>query len=383
MHYYRFRPFSELSLKELLYSEIYFASPTECNDPFDSKAFFKFHDDFEKWFKLLELATEQSGIQFDKELLILLGKHICNKCPLSLEKILQENLFIDFAHPQINNLAMLEGIYRSICEIIKLYQPSVPHFVSFSKINNEFLMWSHYADSHKGYCLIFKSIGGKLFQSHIYRKRSIRRKTPNGFASEMSYELPKSFPFVDIDYKSEVEHLSAFLQMPVYVTGDVKSEHERQTILAQQHSHFSQKGLGWQYEKESRLILHPPPSWLFGDQVYYTKQERLFHYEPSQLVGIIYGASMSLENRNRLSELLKERKDWIDLNSHYKRTVFRFVEFEARLSANQRNVDIVQISIGLDDKISIHHKDFDRLYKEWEEGVGFEREGGKSTRVRV
>lgn len=383
MHYYRFRPYSELSLKELLYSEMYFASPEECNDPFDSKTFYRFPNDFQKWMRLLQLVTEQTKIQLDQKYLILLAEHICKKCPLSSEKIVQESLFKDFIHPELNNFAILEAIYRSACRIVQLYQASVPQFVSFSKVNNEFLMWSHYADSHKGYCLIFKAIDGRLFQSHIHRKRSIHRKTPLGFASDMSYELPKSFPFVDIAYKSEVEHLNAFLYMPVYVTGDANSEEERLSIIDQQQSHCSQKGLGWQYEKESRLILHPPPSWLFGENVYYSRQERLFHYEPSQLVGIIYGAQMSQDNRNRIHELLQERKDWIDLNNHYKRTVFRFIEFEARLSSNQRDVDIHPLSIDLSTKFYPADKDFGRLYKEWKEGIGFEREGNKSTRIKV
>ena len=37
MLYYRYRSGSELSVKELIYDELYFASRAECNDPYEGK----------------------------------------------------------------------------------------------------------------------------------------------------------------------------------------------------------------------------------------------------------------------------------------------------------------------------------------------------------
>ena len=37
MLYYRYRSGSELSIKELIYDELYFASREECNDPYEGK----------------------------------------------------------------------------------------------------------------------------------------------------------------------------------------------------------------------------------------------------------------------------------------------------------------------------------------------------------
>ena len=39
MLYYRYRSGSELSIKELIYDELYFASQAECNDPYEGKIF--------------------------------------------------------------------------------------------------------------------------------------------------------------------------------------------------------------------------------------------------------------------------------------------------------------------------------------------------------
>ena len=55
MLYYRYRPFSELSLKELMYDELFFASAEECNDPHECWDFLAFPADYDKWHRLLEI----------------------------------------------------------------------------------------------------------------------------------------------------------------------------------------------------------------------------------------------------------------------------------------------------------------------------------------
>lgn len=380
MHYFRFRPNSEISLKELLYSEMYFSSTEECNDPFDSKTFYVFNDDKEKWSKLIKFSVERTNATITERLLKLLTEHLCQKCPLTFEEALNINLLEDFPTTSTSERTLIDFISKRIQDILHVYNPPTRYFVSFSKVNSELLMWSHYADKHKGFCLIFKSIDGKLNVSPNFKKDQIRRQTPNGIAAEMSYTLPDNFQFIDIDYKPEVETLNAFLHMPVYITGEANSEEEQLKISADQQSHYQQKGQNWFYENEARLILPPPPPWLFGGHIDYSKQERLFHYEPSQLAGIIYGARMTVEEKNRIKEVLEERKNLIDRISNYPKTVFRFVEFEAKLSTHQRNVDIKPISIM---GMPTTDKDFDRLYQEWLEGVGHFRDGSSSKRINV
>jgi hypothetical protein len=384
MHYYRYRPYSEISLKELMYNEMYFSSPEECNDPFDSKTFYVFNDDKNKWEKLIQFASERLKIQMNENLSNELSQHICRQCPLlTFEEATNKNLFNGFiASSSIDNV-LVNYLSQTFHDILKIYRPATRFFVSFSKTNSESLMWSHYADKHKGFCLIFKAIEGAMNLSPNHKKEQIRRETPNGLSPEMSFGLPDFFKFIDIDYKPEVEFLNAFLHLPVYVSGDAKNEEERLNIITDQERHYSQKGHNWIYENESRLILPPPPSWLFGGHIDYTKQERLFHYEPSQLAGIIYGARMIEQEKNRVREILKERDNWIDNTSNYKRITFRFIEFEAKLSTNQRNVEVLPISIMGPIPIRPSDTDFERLYAEWKEGIGHERDGNRSKRIKV
>jgi len=357
---------------------MYFSSPEECNDPFDSKTFYVFNDDREKWAKVVQFASEEFKVPITEKLLSELSEFICELCPLTFDEATRNGLLREFIKPGDGTRKTF--LIKAIQEVLRIYKPATRYFVSFSRINYEPLMWAHYADKHKGYCLIFKAINEELNLSPNFKKDQIRRQTPSGLAAEMSYGLPGKFKFIDINYKSEVESLNAFLHMPVYVSGDAKNEEERLKILEEQESHYLQKGQNWFYENESRLILSPPPSWLFGGHIEYTKQERLFHYEPSQLVGIIYGARMSDDDINRIREILKERKEWRYRTTNYKRIEFSFVEFKAKLSANQRTVEINPISLS---DMKPTDKNFDRLYAEWNEGIGWERENASSKRMVV
>jgi hypothetical protein len=92
---------------------------------------------------------------------------------------------------------------------------------------------------------------------------------------------------------------------------------------------------------------------------------------------------MTDDERNRVREILKERKKWADRTNDYKRTVFNFIEFQAKLSVNQRSVEIEPISIISYKSIPTTDTDFERLYAEWKEGIGYERENNSSKRVNI
>jgi hypothetical protein len=227
-------------------------------------------------------------------------------------------------------------------------------------------------EQNRGFCLIFRPINGAIKQFEFRRKRGFRRKTANSFAKEMSYQVSNEFKFIDIQYLQKVKQSNAFLHMPVAVSGDAKNEAHREQIRKEQESHYAQKSVSWKYETEARLILSPPPSWLFGEHVHFTNQERLFHYDPCHLVGIIYGTRMTENQKERIREILKERDDWNLYYPNYKNGDFNFMEFDAILSSNERALDIVPYAISTYQRIYAEDKNFEKLYKEWREYIGFE-----------
>ncbi len=386
MHYYRFRPYSELSLKELLYSEVYFASNEECNDPYDSMVFTRFSKDKEKWAKLIVFALK-GKVKFGQdeeipiELFNSMVEHACNKCPITYEEVCRESIFTDFTPSDIKYVELVELIKTKVQEVFEVYKPESRYFVSFSKVADEFLMWSHYANRHRGFCLIFKSIDNKLLMSPNFRKQQIELKTNGGIAESIGYTPDDKYNFIDVDYPLKVKPLDGFLRSPAFVYGKIKNKKTEEKLGKLQELHYKQKSRNWKYEKESRLILQPPPSWIYGRQIPFSKHQRLFHYEPSQLVGIIYGAKLEPSEQHRIMEVLHDRRIWYYNNNSHDHIRFNFVEFQAKLSSEQRNINISPFRI--DYKMTKSHKDFERLLKEWKLGYGYERSKNGSKRIKV
>jgi hypothetical protein len=347
------------------------------------------------WCKLIKFSLRQSNPVIHDKLLPLLTKnicneplfsnlteHICKKCPLTFDDASKINLLEDYPTNDENDKGLVNFVGIRIQDILRIYKPATRYFVSFSKVNSEPLMWSHYADKHKGFCLVFRAISGSLYQSKSQRKSSVVRTTKNGIAPNMTYGIPERFQFTKIDYETEVKPLNAFLHLPVGVTGE-KNEKEAKIIRQEQESQYTQKSKSWEYEAEYRLILKPPMPWLFGDHFDYTKQERLFHYQPSQLVGIIYGAKMEMTEKNRLKELLKERREWRTYSVDEKMKEFSFIEYDAALSPNQREVVIKPTGLLSYITMSTSDPDFERLYKELLDGWGWERHKNGSRKMKV
>jgi hypothetical protein len=146
MFYYRYRPYNEVSIKELLYNEMYFSSPEKCNDPFDSKTFYEFGADKEMWSRVIKFSVKMANDIITDELADLLAEHLCKKSPLTFDEAHKANLFEDLPeHSSIIAAMSRYGIF--INRLLSIYKPATRYFVSFSKVNSEPLMWSHYADT--------------------------------------------------------------------------------------------------------------------------------------------------------------------------------------------------------------------------------------------
>ena len=231
-------------------------------------------------------------------------------------------------------------------------------------------MWSHYASKHKGFCLIFKAINGFLCQDKEHLKNSISRKTPKGLIAPLSsFGLPESFHFQNIEYCPNIEMIDASRFMPYHVFGrDVTSEEERIKMAIENDRKCLEKHECWQYEEETRLLLNEPRAWLFGGHFEYTQEERLLHYQPTQLVGIILGALMEPKIRKRIREIISGLRERI-ARAVKVGPLFDFVLFEASISDKHRDVEITPKEIyGLSEAITKEDSQFASMLKKWEDG---------------
>lgn len=387
MLYYRYRPPTEVCFKELLYNEMFFCSPEECNDPFDSKAYLQIPNDVEKIKNLLKFSWKQFA-QFNlPQLIDKVTVDIANKCPLSYENISSivcESLQSSLCQNQLEHRLAVDILLRTIQSTLHLYKPPVNYFVSFSRINDEPLMWSHYADKHQGFCLIFKAIDGMLQQDHKRIKKNIHRKTPSGIAPSMSCAIPEKFRFSDIDYPKQTTSINALYCFPEVVSGRVESEEERLNLCRQINQFYLQKHHSWECERESRLILSSPISWLFGDHYAYSPQDRLLYFEPTQLVGIIFGSRIKKQVEQRIFDIIKTRQEWLAASDLNEKIVFDFVVFKSAISSSERAISIEPYKIyGLSQTLDVTNAKFEKRYFEWQEGRGLAFHKGGASKVCI
>lgn len=381
MLYYRYRPPTEISFKEILYNELYFSSAEECNDPFDSKTFFVFPNKVDKWEKLLAMAWKPFSNPSLAPIIKSVAQRISAECPLRYEEAISDQLLRKCVPALGPFTDVLIGVLR---ETLKTYRPSTRYFASFSEVGDESLLWAHYADKHRGFCLVFKAIDERLNQYRPTMKSSFRFETPNGLAPSMSYGIPESFKFNQISYEEVVVTHDAFNCFPESVAGKIESDAVRSQLISSMNENYFQKHISWSYEKEIRLTLSPPIPWLFGAHHDYTPQQRLFQYEPTQLVGVIFGTKMSKENKSRILEIIRIHQDCIARSADHKRVIFDFMAYQAELGANERRIKITPEKIfGLGDELNSSAPKFNERYNRWLGGWGLQFDGQRCTKVCI
>lgn len=120
----------------LLKNELFFASPANINDPFD----------FQVTPDLKMLDTEEKRLQFINK---MLDDHIDSykSVGLSVKEIKKK-----LAHEMSTSLGMIQEQYDSVN---RKWTNDRFGIISFSYRWDSILMWSHYSNNHKGYCVGF------------------------------------------------------------------------------------------------------------------------------------------------------------------------------------------------------------------------------------
>lgn len=124
----------------------------------------------------------------------------------------------------------------------------------FSNCGNSIIMFSHYAEEHRGMCLVFDP-------HYLGSLKNTKNK----------------------DLHSSVRRVFYFDSFPVF------DEHASPARIAtQKHSH-------WAYENEYRLFAgRPAPSGVYC-------------FDPNALVGVVFGSRMSEKHKQQINKLAKKR----------------------------------------------------------------------------
>ena len=224
---YKYRAVNINSISLLVNRELYFASPKQLNDPHDCQIDVA---------AALKQALEKS--------------HMCHVPPDRKEAITAFNKLYE-------DVSFIEDVKRRIDEVA---------ICSFSTLPNNALMWTHYADQHRGFCL--------GFDPGLIRERRPRI---------MDCVLPWHVVYTDGN------PFYSILNNPLNIEA-FSSDHAMLFGLIQMA--LTRKSTAWSYEKEFRFVR-------MVDGCGFVK------FDPSAVVEIVLGCNMSEYDRKTLLNLLK------------------------------------------------------------------------------
>ncbi|MHC6758253.1 DUF2971 domain-containing protein [Yersinia ruckeri] len=219
---FKYKPFNADSMELILEDYLYFANPNQFNDPLDCKVsiFDDINNENELKFILSSLYqknTEKRLNDAAKKLHYKGQKTIDKISYLSLseaERMVSE-IYINFDFYHEGSSSITEALANSIGNIILSgYNKGV---LSLAEDSDCPLMWSHYADNHKGICL------GYTIPDNI--KSHVHSINYTGDSREITTSQIKKMLTDDKDAKREIED-----------------------------SIFLRKASSWAYEKEWRMI---------------------------------------------------------------------------------------------------------------------------------
>jgi Protein of unknown function (DUF2971) len=316
---YKYRPLSESLFKELYYQEMYFASYNELNDPLDLSPRMEFsvenEDQIEYLLSLIFRTTyvlptmeqlekknplsenERINIQRlmtftqDVEAKARLRKGIFDAITRIKEN--QEIISIDHLESIVSNEAEKQKIGFEInfpglkAELQRLQEKFLANssIACFTEINNDFLMWSHYASKHTGICIEFTLETSGLFPYKIIGKtQTTKDELIKGWGkSDIGVNLITS-RINKVIYQDDAPCINFFDFSQVFANEDdydlIHLQKAKWHGFAYHlESIFGTKTNPWQYEKEWRAI-----------QISFENKEpeaRIRHY-PIECISSIY-----------------------------------------------------------------------------------------------
>ncbi len=217
-------------------NELYFSASNGFNDPFDCRARkdFEFKDRNELISKMAPLEATHQEITIEDAVAYLRGVTATQ--------------------------ATIDDYKKEKSELFQQLVLQSFGICSFSEISNDILMWSHYSDGHKGFCLEFS------------RSDENRLK----WARPVDYPTNDEFPFINYWKTEPEEQIQEFTKIVL-----TKSKH-------------------WGYEKEWRIVDGP-------SQVDATYSGHTSTYPDSMLSGIIFGVRMPEKDRKIIIDILSKK----------------------------------------------------------------------------
>lgn len=227
---YKYRSYDKRSIRMLVENKLYFAPPIKFNDPFDCALKVEIDKDMtsEEFLQGQKAYALKNGIDWqDYE------QKLKTQCFDSAGKI----------KPRVFKQL------RTNVKAVRHKHLKKHGVCCFCKQNNDILLWAHYANKHKGFCIEFRY--------------------------DQDYFLGK-YVLYGRDYPS--------VKVPDIFMNDDEEKKIGESVWT--------KSCGWSYEQEWRVVRNE-----VGE----------VEYDPSLIKGIIFGCRMGKPSKNKIRIALKDR----------------------------------------------------------------------------
>lgn len=255
MKLYKYRSTSKYSLEGLINNELYFSKYTDFNDPFE------FSTPFPDLVKTYKKARKEFREYYD-------NKEISKEVFLKLT-----NLF------KTPSKDILKKRFETLSEIKNNTQNM--GILCLSQRDENILMWSHYAEDHKGFCIEFNELNTHLSDTADL----IDVKYLESFEDLNSPELIVDFFMLMFwDYRDlpRLEWERKYIEL-----GQQLKVHEESQLAL---SIIGNKYVDWSYEKEVRLV---------------TGNKGVIKYDPQSISSITFGLRMSESDKATIRNICK------------------------------------------------------------------------------
>lgn len=243
---YKYRTFNEHSLKLLNGNEVFFSAPNRLNDPRDCKIPI-----------LYEKGTLQQIYKMNLENLKYVDPRLNSEERKRKARELAKTVYAN-RNDSKRREAFLNDLYEDINKTVGI--------LSLSAVNDDTLMWAHYADGHRGFCVGFDTQKLRSFCKIVEHKGIF-------------------IWFDKINYHEKLPQID-----PYKMT-------DQELVTTMTYS----KSARWSYEEEYRLMCAD-------------RSDYLIKIDPNIISHVLLGSSCSEDNRLAVIDILKSRVDNIPLS---------------------------------------------------------------------
>jgi hypothetical protein len=329
MKLFRYRPLNSFLFKELNYNEIYMATYAELNDPQDLKCEINFHSTKEdQVFALAHFiykrlihahGVERFGEIYRSEITYeTLGKYLHEKFSSMSDRIVNNKtlgyylsgFYSEYVNKDRSEFSRIDvtELLSSLSEVTNVFLKN-SSVACFSESCDNFLMWSHYANGHRGVCLEFDI---KEMEPRV------KNGSPNLLLSRVNQIYEGEFPeywteLFQVAYCADVSIID-FYQF--YHGFDNKGDIDLMNLSKLRwhpyaeylRSIFIKKQTPWSYEREWRIV-----NVQFKETM---PEERIITYSDSALKSVCFGEKVSVFEKLRIAKILNDRVEYFECSAN-------------------------------------------------------------------